>query len=550
MKTSSRLLRLFFFAFATMFSPAGSAQTNYTPYTVLTYAGTPGNINHQDGFSNHASFYGPGCVVIDNSNDLFVADQNNNIIRKITPDQHVTTIAGIYYTGGFILQDGTNQSARFGHPSGLAFDTNGNLYVADLDNYAIRKMTPQGTNWVVTTIAGSTNGLSGSDDGTNFDARFYFPHDVAVDLAGNVFVADELNYTIRKITPVGTNWVTTTIAGQAGVQDSVDGVNTNALFYRPWGLVVDTNDNLFVSDNDIVREISPAGTNWVTTTIAGCFTNAGIVDGTNNAALFGNGNTGVGGGLHGIGMDNSGNLFVTDTGSEMVRELRHDGTNWVVTTLAGWSGTTGFSDGVGANGRFNSPCSAAIDNFGNVFVVDYTSATIRKLLPFAVTNTLAGRGAALGTNVFFTAPVFTNAPVTYQWFFASAAMTDQTNATLELDNVQRTDSGNYFVTVTSADTNDAVKSSTAQLRVLVAPVAFAPQVLTNGAVRLEFQDADGGTPYNLGDVAVQWRTNLPTATDTNWNSLSSGFYLSNGIVVLDDTNTFNLPDVFYRVVEF
>ena len=124
-----------------------------------------------------------------------------------------TTIAGLAGVSG--AADGTNSAARFYQPSGLAVDGAGNLYVADLLNHTIRKIAPAGTNWVVSTLAGLA-GTLGSADGTNDQARFNRPSAVAVDNAGNLFVTDNYNDTIRKLTPVGSNWVVSTVAGLAG----------------------------------------------------------------------------------------------------------------------------------------------------------------------------------------------------------------------------------------------------------------------------------------------------------------------------------------------
>src|SRR5207248_3355536 len=141
---------------------------------------------------------------VDIAGNVYVADAGNNTIRKVTPEGVVTTLAGL--GGLYGSENGTGSAARFGGPASVAVDTSGNVYVAEQGNHTIRKVTPAG---VVTTLAGEA-GIYGSDDGTGSSARFATPSGVAVDNAGNVYVAEESNYTIRKVTPVGTNWVVTT----------------------------------------------------------------------------------------------------------------------------------------------------------------------------------------------------------------------------------------------------------------------------------------------------------------------------------------------------
>src|SRR5205807_989625 len=151
------------------------SQTNYTPYIFTTYAGAVRTYGSRDATGTSAWFNKPGGVMVDASNNVFVADENNSVIRRIDTRKKVTMVAGTVFTPFTNnLQDGTNAFAHFDHASGLAQDSNGNIYVADLGDNAIRKMTPQGTNWVVTTIAGSTNGVSGNLDGTNNDSLFFW----------------------------------------------------------------------------------------------------------------------------------------------------------------------------------------------------------------------------------------------------------------------------------------------------------------------------------------------------------------------------------------
>ena len=189
------------------------AQSNYsTPYTFTTLPSPAG------------WFDAPGGVAVDGAGTLYVAEYGSHAIRKLTPGGAVTLLAGSPGNPG--STDGIGSAARFNHPAGLAVDSSGNVYVADQGNETIRKITPAG---VVTTLAG-TAGAQGSDDGTGALARFFNPQGVAVDTAGMVYVADQGNDTIRKITPTG---VVTTLAGTAGAYGSDDGTGAAARFSGP-----------------------------------------------------------------------------------------------------------------------------------------------------------------------------------------------------------------------------------------------------------------------------------------------------------------------------
>src|ERR1035437_3489365 len=244
------------------------AQAIYsTADAFVTIAGTAGNSGGNDGTNRIAQFYLPEGIAMDTHGNLYVADYGNNTIRKVAPvgtNWVVTTIAGTAGSNGGSA-DGTNGAARFNEPVGIAVDVLGQLYVADYGFNTIRKITPTGTNWVVTTIAG-TNGNNGnhSADGTNSVARFYGPSGITMDTLGNLYVADSGNNTIRKVTSAGTNWVVTTIAGTAGNGgDSADGTNGSALFNFPSSITVDTSGSLYVADtyNHTIREVAPVGTN-------------------------------------------------------------------------------------------------------------------------------------------------------------------------------------------------------------------------------------------------------------------------------------------------
>src|ERR1035437_6967265 len=187
---------------------AASTQATAQEFAFTTLAG-PAEVGggDADGPGSLARFRYPYGAAVDSAGNVYVADYGNSTIRKVTPGGMVTTLAGLATSPG--SADGTGSAARFYGPMGVAVDSAGNVYVVDTSNSTIRKLTPGG---VVTTLAGLA-GNRGSADGTGSDARFYCPWGVAVDSAGNVYVADSLNHTIRQATPSG---VVTTLAGAAG----------------------------------------------------------------------------------------------------------------------------------------------------------------------------------------------------------------------------------------------------------------------------------------------------------------------------------------------
>ena len=273
---------------------------------VTTYAGN-GIAGFVDGPAASAEFDNTYAVATDSSNNVYVANDNSDVIQKISPAGIVTTFAG---TGSAGFINGSATSAEFNHPVGIAVDSSGNVYVADQYNMAIRKIA----GGMVTTLAGS--GAAGYADGPGATARFYYPQSVAVDSAGNVYVCDEYNKRIREVSPSG---VVSTLAGN-GTQGDVDGPVASAEFNGLAALIVDTSGNVYVSDNDSVRKISPSG---IVSTIAGNGT-AGYVDGTGSAAQFNS--------PYGLAFDSIGNLYIDDAGNERVRKMTPAG---VVTTFAG-----------------------------------------------------------------------------------------------------------------------------------------------------------------------------------------------------------------------
>ena len=189
----------------------------------------------------------------------------NSVFAQI---YNFTTIAGTARTYG--STDGLGSGALFNDPTGLAVDGSGNLYVADYGNSTIREIIPVSGKWVTATISG-TAGTAGSSDGTGTNALFSNPMGIAISDSGTLYVADYGNSTIRAIVPVAGNWVTTTVAGTAGITGSGDGLGSEALFYNPTSVSVDSTGNVYVADygNNTIRQITTVGSLWVVTTIAG-----------------------------------------------------------------------------------------------------------------------------------------------------------------------------------------------------------------------------------------------------------------------------------------
>jgi len=249
--------------------------------SVTALAGTPGQTGSLDGTGPTAEFNAPSGVALDATGNLFVTDYGNHTIRKVSPQGLVSTFAGIAGQPGFA--DGTGSAALFNRPWGIAVapagsPAEGTLFVADAGNSTIRAISPAG---VVTTFAG-TAGQPGSADGTGGAASFDWPAGVAFDGSGNLYVADYVNDTVRVISPAA---VVSTLAGTAGQAGSVDGTGAEVVFHNPAGVGVDGSGNVFVADsvNDTIRKVTPAP---AVSTLAGAPGQVGSSDGMGSAALF------------------------------------------------------------------------------------------------------------------------------------------------------------------------------------------------------------------------------------------------------------------------
>ena len=456
-------------------SPAAVVPANAAQPGLSFVAGSVGGLGNLGGSGSQARFNYPIGIAVDGAGNRYVADWQNHVIRKVRADGSVSTLAGAMSKPG--AADGSGAAARFNYPQSIAIDRAGTLYVADTNNQTIRKISAQG---VVTTIAGRV-GESGSTDGRGSAARFSYPQGIAVDAAGTVLVSDTYNHTLRTISPGG---VVATLAGSAGNFGILDGVRSAARFSNPQGLVTDAARNIYVADagSGLLRKVTPAGivttlagslTNFglkdgtgtaagfeglsnltidasgtlygadqyaqrirritqegvVTTlpvnalaagrpqvtmpfgiaadpagtlsvtgqygvhmitggttlkTLAGLELEHGLVNGGGAVARFGS--------LHGVASDASGNWYVVDTPNHMIRKITPAG---VVSQLAG-NGKPGAADGTGAAASFNYPQGIVADALGNLFVADTFNSSIRKITPAGVVSTLVGNGSSSG----------------------------------------------------------------------------------------------------------------------------------------------------------
>ncbi len=279
----------------------------------------------------------------------------------------VTTLAG--QAGVVGSADGTGAAARFNNPEGIVLDAAGNLYVADARNCTIRKITPAGK---VSTLAGKA-GSEGTTDGRGAAARFFAPSAVTRDAAGNLYVTDYLAFTVRQITPAGK---VTTLAGKAGSAGSTDGSGAAARFTNPLGIISDAAADLFVTDDNAntIRTITPAGK---VSTLAGKAGSAGSADGSGAAARFND--------PAGLAFDAAGNLYVADYLSGTIRKVTPAG---AVTTLTDAGGTPAF---------FAGPTGIVFDAASNLYVAEMDGNTVSRMTPAGEITILAGKAGTAGS---------------------------------------------------------------------------------------------------------------------------------------------------------
>lgn len=416
-------------------APAGLTVLVSPLLTVSTLAGKAGVYGSDDGTGGSARFSAPTDVAVDHLGNIYVADTNNHTIRKLTPAGVLTTLAG--RVGVFGSVDGTGTAAQFHYPAGVAIDASANVYVADTDNDAIRKIAPTG---VVTTLAREAGaGNWGSSDATGTASRFYFPSGIVADTAGDLFVADTLNDTIRKITPDG---VVTTLAGRAGSLGRADGVGSAARFDGPQGLALDGAGNLYVADSDnlAIRKLT-LSSGAVTSIAGGVSHDPGLApnDGPVARAQFNY--------PCGVAVDGAGNLYVADTDNHTIRQITPAGIVTTIAGLPGASGSAdgvgaaarfNYPTGIAVDDAGNLIIA---DTNNHTIRLAYFAAGP------AITGQPQNQTVTVASAVQFSVTASGQPAPAYQWYFNSTAIAGATSSTLSLTNVQSSQAGNYSVTV-------------------------------------------------------------------------------------------------------
>jgi sugar lactone lactonase YvrE len=350
--------------------------------TITTVVGNGVGMHSGDnGPATAATLNRPCGVAVDAAGNLYIAATDSGRVRKVDTAGVITTVAGTGSSAAEYSGDnGPATAATLNHPSGLAVDSLGNIYIADCYNFRVRKVTAAG---VITTVAGNGLFRYGGDGGPATNAWLSGPRGLARDAAGNLYIVDSENQRLRKVTPAG---LISTVAG-TGVRGYAGdgGAATAALLRDPYGVAVDGVGNVYVSGRNHIRKVDPGG---IITTVAGNVTSVTWgYSGDNGPATAAM--------LHGpvgIVVDLLGNIYIADGENNRIRKVDPGG---IITTVAG-SGTPGYSgdNGPATAAMLNQPYDVAVDAAGNLYIADASNNRIRKVSPGGIITTVAGSGTA------------------------------------------------------------------------------------------------------------------------------------------------------------
>lgn len=460
--------------------------TNVPDNFISTIAGNgAASYAGDDGAATNAKLNSPAGVAVDGSGNVFIADYFNSLIRRVDTNGTITTVAGLVTNGniswGYSGDGHSATNAQLNNPEGVTLDAAGDLFIADSANNCIRKVDTKG---IITTVAG--NGVIGysGDGGAATSAQLASPTGVAVDSAGNLFIADFYNSLVRKVDTHGT---ITTFAGLVTNGSPTYGYSgdggaaTNAELDAPSSVVLDAAGNLLIADsaNNSIRKV---GTNGIITTVAGNGSGGYLGDGVaaTNTTLTS---------PAGVALDAVGNLFISDNGNQRIRKVDPNG---IITTFAG-NGTNGYSGdgGPATSAELNSAVGIAVDANANVFIADTGNNRIRKVL---------AQGSAL-----------------------------------TLNDASTSDTGGYRLVVTGPF--GSVTSSVINLGVITSPLIYQSAMNSDGSFTLGFMSLSGSSGVVLG------ATNLLSPV---WQPIYTNS--TGGIWQFTDTNTAGVPSKYYRLM--
>ena len=524
-------------------SSYAASLTSPTPTsTIETIAGTgTAGSTGNGGPATAAEFDDPEGMVKDAAGNLYIADGNNHVVRKVTPAGVISIFAGTG-TSGNTGDGGQATSAELNTPEGLAVDDLGDLFIADQDGEVIREVTTDG---IIHTIAGTGTAGDTGDGGLATAAKLSFPSNMVFDAAGDLYIADLGNESVRE---VKTNGIISTFAGTGAAGYTGDnGLATAATLNTPYGLAIDPAGDIYISDvqNFAIREVTTDG---IIHTVAG--TGTGGYTGDNGPATAATLTYPAG-----IALDSSGDLYIADQGNNVVREVTPDGT---IRTLAG-TGTAGYTgDGGAANAAtFNDDQQIATDSANNVYIADRSNNAIREVLasvPITVTAygaatqfvvSAASTGPTAGTAdaVTVTAEdaygnVVANYAGTVHFASSDAQATLPANATLTngkgVFQVAFGTAGSQSVTATDGTT---ASINGTQSGIVVTPAAATRYTVTGGAA-----ETAGGvesvtvTAYDAyGNVATGYAGTVAVTSSDSQATLPPNAALTNGVGTFEVT---------------
>ena len=320
-----------------------------------------------------AELSSPAGVAIDAAGNLYIGDRSNSCVRKVSPSGIITTFAGTG-VGGYSGDGGPATMAQLSFPMGVALDREGNVYVAEMLNDCVRKINTSG---IISTYAGKgmPGGYTG-DGGPATAAKLSLPVAVALDSAGNLYIADAGNAAIRKVNTAG---IISTFAGNGTAYFGEDSIPaTVSSLDDPDGVAVDNLGNVYISDNNSnrVRKVDNSG---IITTIAGNGTQGFSGDGGSATLAELHGTTG-------ITVDYFGNIYICDCDNNRIRKVNSSG---IITTIAG-GGIYGLGDGGPAtNCELNIPTDVAVDKNGSIYIADFGNNRIRYIRNTTSVNTVS-----------------------------------------------------------------------------------------------------------------------------------------------------------------